>query len=111
MRWTGSAPRRWNRCGAPYSLGKGSVAEDTLVLVAAVADVLFLRFRITPRDATRMALGRLHLGPAFLQGALNRSRARGAGRGAVFLLLAFGHRHLLRHRDCYEGNAYHLTTG
>jgi hypothetical protein len=83
------------------------VAEQPVPLVSPVSDVRLLGALVASRNAARVALGRVHLGPAPVELSL-------VGLGALSrtALHLFAVR---RHRSSWESklgfsDAYHLTT-
>jgi hypothetical protein len=64
------------------------VAEQSLPFSSAIPDALVLRLLISPRDAARVALGRLHVLAAPVKPALGGSLSSGALFRTAFLLVA-----------------------
>jgi hypothetical protein len=69
------------------------VAEQSLPFSSAIPDALVLRLLIAPRDAARVALGRLHVRPAAVEPSLSGFLVLGAlFRTALRLFAVRGHR-------------------
>jgi hypothetical protein len=84
------------------------MAEQPVPFVPATADVVPLRLLIAPRDAARVALGRLHVRPTPVEPALRGFLGLGASFRTALLLFAVGHR-----SSIVEGQlipAYHVIT-
>lgn len=85
-----------------------SVTEEPLVLVSAVTEVLPLGLLIAPRNAARMALGRLHVRPAALELRLLVSLSA-LPRGPMRVLAVPGHSSSSSRSFPFSA-AYHVTT-
>jgi hypothetical protein len=84
------------------------VAEQPVPLSSAISDVLVLGLLVAPRDAARVALGRLHVLAAPVEPALRGFLSVGAlFRTARLLLAVRGHRSSIVEGDFH---AYHVTT-
>jgi hypothetical protein len=85
----------------------GSVAEQPFPLVPAVAQALVLGLLIAARNAPRVTLGGLHIGPALVEPALLRFLSRSAlERPALRLFAICRHRSSTIERRVLR--AYHL---
>ncbi len=84
------------------------MAEQALVRMSVVTEALVLRPLIAPRNAARVALGRLHLRPAPVELRLAVFLSLGALARTALRVLA-----VRRHRSSIEvvNRAYHVTTG
>jgi hypothetical protein len=84
------------------------VAEQPVPLSSPITNVLVLRLLIAPRDAARVALGRLHVLAAPVEPALRGSLSLGALlRTALPFVAVRGHRSSIVEGDLH---AYHVTT-
>lgn len=86
------------------------MAEQSIPLVPMMAEVLVLGKLIAARDAARVTLCRVHLGPASVELALLDSLCAGAlPRPAPCLFAVRGHRSSNRSKLAFSP-AYHVTT-
>jgi hypothetical protein len=86
------------------------MAEQSIPLLLTVADVLVLGVLVAARDAARVALRRVHLGPASVALALLNPVCAGAlPRPAPCLFAVRGHRSSNRSKLSFSP-AYHVTT-
>lgn len=86
------------------------MAEDALVLLPPMANVLLLLLLIASGNAPRMALCGLHAGAALLEGA-GGALGGGGAVGAALSVFTIRHRHPPRCSKWAERSGYHLTTG
>ena len=87
------------------------MTEQPLPLPAVLPDGLALELLVAPRDAARVALGRVHIGAATVKVALPVSVCVGGPRGpAVHLFALRGHRFSSGSKIAFTA-AYHVTTG
>jgi hypothetical protein len=87
------------------------VTEHAFPLVAALAERLVLAFLVAPRNAPRVTLGGVHLGPPPLELGLFAELSVGAlSRPAPWPFAVRGHRSSVRSMIAFSP-AYHLTTG
>jgi hypothetical protein len=85
------------------------MAQKTIPLAPAMTEILVLSLLIAARNAARVALGRLHVGPASLERRLLILLNLGAlARPALSLFAVRRHRSSVVERQ-FSG-AYHLTT-
>jgi hypothetical protein len=86
------------------------MAQETIPLAPAMTEILVFGLLIAARNAARVALGRLHVGPAPLERRLLILLYLGTlARPALRLFAVRRHRSSVVERQF--NRAYHLTTG